>query len=485
MKRLISVVAVLVGFCVLQGCSSSAYQKYALPEHPAMRASENVWLPHIFGDHMVLQAGKQVPVWGTAARDERVTVTFAGQSVATRASADGRWQVALSGLEDSAEPHDFTVTGDHGDMQAFHDVLVGEVWLGSGQSNMEFPMRREERAKEFTDAANDPNIHLFTVHRHPSDEPVNDVDGKWVVCTPKTVGDFSAVLYHFGLNLHKSLHVPMGLIHSSWGGTPIQAWTPRDGFTEQQITEMNEKLATTRPRFPSQPSVLYNGMIAPIAGYAMRGAIWYQGEADNSPGGAPIYGQRMKTMIDLWRSAWSEGNFPFYFVQIAPYTYGTPETLPILWQQQIWVTKNVPNTGMASTTDIGTPKNIHPTNKHEVGRRLALIALAHTYGQTKVAHHGPTYEDSRVEGDKIRVTFEHTYGGLKTNNGQAPNWFEIAGADGTFVPAQARIEENTVIVWSDKIEDPKYVRLGWNQIAELNLVNNAGLPAWPFTTMEK
>jgi sialate O-acetylesterase len=480
MKRLFSLVGMTAFFLVQAGCHHQAPVAYPLPAHPAMDSTTGVHLPHIFGDHMALQANMRIPIWGSAAANEAVTVRFETQSAATHADGQGHWQIALAAMPASDHGQDLRVEGDHGEEITFHDVIIGEVWLGSGQSNMELQVKTAARADEFIKAANDPGIRLFTVHRHTASDPANDVEGEWQICTPESLPTFSAVLYQFGLNLHKKLGVPVGLIASSWGGTPIQAWTPMEGFTPAQADQARQD-AGDRPRFPSQPSVLYNGMIAPIVGYAMRGAIWYQGEADNNPTHAPTYGHSMQTMINLWRSKWAEGSFPFYFVQIAPYGgYNPANTLPILWQQQIWVTKHVDNTGMAATGDIGNVKDIHPKNKHEVGRRLSLIALNNTYGFKKLPYKGPRFDGFVIQGNQIRVHFVHIEGSLKTCDGQAPAWFEIAGADGHFVPAQAKIDQKDVIVWSDHISDPRFVRLGWNQVAEINLCNGVGLPATPF-----
>jgi sialate O-acetylesterase len=271
----------------------------------------------------------------------------------------------------------------------------------------------------------------------------------------------------------------MGLIASSWGGTPIQAWTPAEGFSSEEAALLRDEVGN-KPRFPSMPSVLYNGMIAPIAGFGMRGAIWYQGEADNSPKAAPKYGHRMETMVDLWRDNWNEGAFPFYFVQIAPWNgYKPADTLPIIWEQQEWFAHHGKNTGMAATGDIGDLKNIHPKNKHEVGRRLALIALANTYGFKDITYEGPVYRHIKIEGNQIRVHFNHAHG-LKTLDGQPPRSFEIAGADGHFVPANVTIDDDDALVSSPEVSTPEFVRMGWHQDSTINLCNAADLPATPF-----
>lgn len=472
------VYAAATAFLFFQAGCHHEYSR-ELPEHPALTHTANVGLPHIFGDHMVLQAHMRVPVWGSAEPNERVTVHFMGQEMATSADSQGQWQLALHSMDDSGEGKAMVVSGDHGDVLQLNDVLVGEVWLGSGQSNMEFMVKQGQRAKEFIAAAHDPEIRIFTVKRKMSDSPESDVDGMWQVCTPETLPTFSAVLYHFGLNLHKKLDVPMGLIASSWGGTPLQAWTPSDAFTPAEVSDLKQD-AAAHPRFPGGPSVLYNGMIAPIAGYAMRGAIWYQGEADNRPGKVENYGERLHAMVEEWRDAWREGSFPFYIVEIAPYNYGKDDTLPILWQQQIWFVHHTHHAGIAGTGDIGNIKNIHPTNKHEVGRRLSLLALNMTYGWHDVPDMSPVFYNYEISGNQIRIHFDHTYGDLKTCDGNEPKWFEIAGADKRFVPAQARIEGEDVLVWSDKISDPRYVRLGGTQVAQINLCNSADLPALPF-----
>jgi sialate O-acetylesterase len=444
-------------------------------------AAAAVKLPAVIGDNMVLQRGQSVPIWGWADKGEQITVAIAGQSVTAKADATGRWQVNLAKLE-AGGPHDMTIHAASGDL-ALKNILVGEVWVCSGQSNMEMGIGGAKDSKQEIAAAKYPQIRLFTVAKIPAKEPAVDVKGAWAECSPVSVstggwGGFSAAAYYFGRALHQELEVPVGLIHTSWGGTPAQRWTSRKAL------EAVPALKGVRG------SDLYNGMIAPLIPYAIRGAIWYQGEAN--VGGAYQYRTLFPTMIRNWRTDWAEGDFPFYFVEIAPYNYTRPgkDGKPIdesrrqacaeLWEAQLLTLKNVPNTGMAVTTDIGDVRNIHPQNKQEVGRRLALWALAKVYAHDVVCS-GPIYQSMAVEGNKIRLTFDSA-AGLKAADGKPLSYFTIAGADQKFVPAEAQVDGSTILVSSAEVAQPAAVRFGWREDAQPNLVNGAGLPASPFRT---
>jgi sialate O-acetylesterase len=376
---------------------------------------------------------------------------------------------------------------------------------------------------------------LFHVANKTAGHPLSDVDGQWRVCSPKNISTdnvwenwprgFSAVGYFFGRELHRELNVPVGLIDATWGGTPIEAWTPPVGFAS--VDELNDILGQTEeaernhekalrdamrkfeqwtpsaqgaleektlvpppppwPKHPfdnpKKPTGLYNAMIHPLVPFGIRGAIWYQGEANLGDG--MLYYKKMNALIGGWRKLWKRGDFPFYFVQLAPYRYRwglpRPYRLPEIWKAQT-ASLSIPNTGMAVTVDISDLDDIHPKNKQDVGRRLALWALAKTYGRTGLVYSGPLYKSTVVEDDKIRISFEHVGSGLATGDGREPTWFEIAAEDGNFVQAKARIEGNTVVVWSDKVTEPKMVRFGWHEEAEPNLMNKEGLPAAPFRT---
>jgi sialate O-acetylesterase len=489
----------------------------------AASASADVRLPSVIGDHMVLQQGTSAPIWGWAEPGETVTVTLGPCKASATACDRGKWMVNLDAME-SGGPHRMTVRGKN--TITLEDVLVGEVWVCSGQSNMQWPVSASTNAEEEIAAADYPRLRLFTVARKTADAPRDDCEGSWAACTPETVPGFSAVAYFFGRYLHKELDVPVGLVNTSWGGTPAEAWTSLDaqqGVPEleptlarwnQQISQYDPqaaqqryekaleawkqaadkakpegKPAPRRPRAPSnpadsphRPASLYNGMIAPLIPFAIRGAIWYQGESNASR--AEQYLTLFPAMIRNWRDKWGQGDFPFLFVQLAPYRYGNadPRNCAELREAQRLTLETVPNTGMAVTTDIGNVQDIHPKNKQDVGRRLALWALAKTYGQDLV-YSGPLYESMSVEGDKIRVRFTHTGGGLVAKGGPLTH-FTIAGKDGEFVPATATIEGETVVVHSDQVSDPVAVRFGWRDDAEPHLFNEAGLPASPFRTDE-
>lgn len=448
----------------------------------ASRAAADVTLPNVFGSNMVLQRGRELPVWGRADPGEEVTVRLADQRASTTADDNGRWRVTLPAL-DAGGPHEMTVEGEN--TIALENVLVGEVWVCSGQSNMEWPVNRAENAEQEIQAAKYPEIRLFHIPRKPAATPQQDVEAEWQACSSETVPGFSAVGYFFGRHLHKELNVPVGLIESAWGGTRIEPWTPPAGF---QSVPALEDIADRLEDLPAQgadgginhqsPTALYNGMIAPIVPFTVRGAIWYQGEANLRDG--LRYHAMMKGLIRGWRQVWDQGDFPFYYVQLAPYRYnGDPHRLPEIWQAQRQ-TLSVPNTGMAVTTDIGNLDDIHPRNKQDVGKRLALWALAETYGRDGIVYSGPLVKSVTAEDGKLRIRFEHADGGLSSRDGKPLSRFEVAGPDGEFVPAEAAIDGKTVVVGSEEVPEPTAVRFGWHQEAQPNLVNEAGLPASPF-----
>lgn len=486
----------------------------------------------LFGNHMVLQRGALLPVWGTAAEGERVTVRIGAQQARTTAH-EGRWRVTLKPLP-AGGPYTLSIQARNRIL--IQDVLIGEVWLASGQSNMDFTVARTQKkyfagtrdADREISTADYPRIRMFTVELKMADTPQPDVVGHWSVCSPDTVGDFSAVAYFFGRELHQTRQVPVGLITSTWGASTAQAWTSRAALLAQPelkplvddydglIRDGAEAAAAARyaaerkaweeaaakakaagarppraprpPRNPHEdqhnPCLLYNGMIAPLVPYAIRGAIWYQGES-NGPT-AERYLLLMKTLIGDWRRAWGEGEFPFLFVQLA--NYRSPTTLPVEPRSTIAFiregqlrTLEVPNTGMAVAIDIGDSADIHPRNKQEVGHRLALAARALVYGE-KIAFSGPLYTGMQVEGSAVRLRFKHVNGGLEAHGGDRLTGFAIAGADGRFVWSDARIEGETVVVSSPSVLHPAAVRYGWADNPPANLYNRAGLPASPFRT---
>ncbi len=444
----------------------------------AQDAAAEVRLPSIIGDHMVIQRDLPVKIWGWADPLEKVAVTLGDRQATTVADALGRWIVVLAPVEGTG-PLEMVVTGAN--TVKVSDILVGEVWVCSGQSNMQWPVRASNNAEEEIAAAKYPQIRLFTVARNVAKERVDDCQGQWQLCSPETVPNFSAVGYFFGRALHEKLGAPIGLINSSWGGTIAEAWTSAEGLVkEPDFVPILQRGATFNPKNPNQASVLFNGMINPLIPLAIRGAIWYQGESNC--GRAAQYQKLFPAMIRNWRTEWGEGDFPFLFVQLAPYRYGKadPRNCAELREAQRLTLQAVPNTGMAVTTDIGNVKDIHPRNKQEVGRRLALWALAKTYGQDLV-YSGPLYKEMKIEDGKIRVFFDHVGGGLVAKGGPLTH-FEIAGADGKFVPAEAIIDANSVVVWNKEVPKPVAVRFGWRDDAEPNLFNTEGLPASPFRT---
>jgi sialate O-acetylesterase len=443
------------------------------------QAEADARLPKVFGSHMVLQCQRPLPIWGWADPGEEVTVRLDKATATATADAKGDWKVELPAMEADGKAHSMTVSGKN--RIELDDILIGEVWIGSGQSNMEFSLWGSTGGKQAVAAANCPQIRLLHVEKVQTPQPAKDIvvfngpkvknqpapppatGPAWKVCTPQSVPFFSAVLYYFGQRLHKELHVPVGLINSSWGGSPIEAW-----------------LSGT------QAGGMYNGMIAPVQPFAIRGVIWYQGETNVLQKSGMKYSQSMQHLIGGWRQAWSY-DFPFYFVQIAPFT-GTPRwhypdgELTALWEAQAASLK-IPATGMVVVTDkVRDLKNIHPIDKLEVGNRLALWALAKDYGRRDLVYSGPLYKSMKVEGNKIRLVFAHVGGGLKSRNGKPLTEFAIAGADSKFVPAEAAIVGNTILVEAKEVASPTQVRFGWRNEANPNLVNEEGLPASPFQT---
>ncbi|MCY2924342.1 MAG: sialate O-acetylesterase [Planctomycetota bacterium] len=456
-----------------------------------------VTLPNIIGSNMVLQAGVALPIWGWADPGEEVTVSFAGQAKTATARADGKWMVVLDKVPTSDKPQKMIVKG--ADEIVLDNVLVGEVWVGSGQSNMEMAVGGSKDGAAEAAAAQYPTMRLFLVPLTVAQAPADDVQGKWVECSPSTVGNFSAALYYFGRRLHSDLKVPVGLIASSWGGTLIEPWTPLAALEAQpefkaladqaKTAAASEPVATAPGKRIRQgggdnqaPTVLFNGMIHPIVPFAIRGAIWYQGESNvlwECDG--PLYAARMKALISGWRKAWGQGEFPFFFVQLAPWSGYKDGELPKVWQAQGECLK-IRNTGMAVITDVtGDVGNIHPPDKQSVGTRLALWALAKTYGHKDVVYSGPLCKGMTVMGPKAVLSFDYA-DGLKVREGEELTEFQLAGADKKFVPAKAVVQGDKVVVTAPGITRPVAVRFGWHKAANPSLCNGAGLPASPFRT---
>ncbi|MCX7421048.1 MAG: sialate O-acetylesterase [Planctomycetia bacterium] len=454
-------------------------------------AQADVKLPKVIASHMVLQQKAPLPIWGTADVGEEVTVSIGDNKASTKAGADGKWSVKLKEMT-AGGPHELVVKGKNEIKLA--DILIGEVWVASGQSNMEWSVSNSNNPAEEIAAAKYPNIRIFHVKKVPGVTPQAEValDREWSECSPATIGNFSAVAYFFGRHIHKELNVPVGLINTSWGGTRIEPWTPIAGFESvpslkpiaEQAIAQQAKPDGVQPN-SGAPTHLYNGMVHALVPFAIRGALWYQGESNRGEGVA--YEQKMHALINGWRSVWAQGDFPFLYVQLAPYKYVRPpmtdpnHLLPQIWEAQT-KTLAMKNTGMAVTTDITNLDDIHPRNKQDVGKRLALWAMAKTYGKEGLVYSGPLYKSMKVEGNKVRIEFDHIGAGLKSRDGKPLSWFSIAGKEGDFVDATAAIDGNSIIVSSDKIAEPAAVRFGWDQIAEPNLMNGEGLPASPFRT---
>jgi sialate O-acetylesterase len=472
----------------------------------------------LISDNMVLQQGMKVPIWGTADDGEKVTVKFQNQEAVTTAKG-GKWLVHLENLSPGG-PHELTIKGNN--TIDVKNVLVGEVWIASGQSNMEMSVGGSADARQNIANSANSNIRLFTVPKVVSDKPLHDVKGKWSVCGPDSVGGFSAVAYFFGRDLQKARNVPVGLIHTSWGGTPAEAWTcktalaaypdlqhyvakadkefaPLDEAAKAKLEEARAKYREAakkardegkQPPRPPQapganahtPSALFNGMIEPLLPYAIKGAIWYQGESN--AGRAAEYATLFPAMIKNWRSCWKQGDFPFLFVQLAPFYKINKEPTDTDWarlrESRFKTMMNVPNTAMAVITDVGEENDIHPKKKEPVGSRLALGALALAYGE-KVEYSGPVYDSLKVEGNKAVLSFKHQGGGLVAR-GDKLEGFTICGEDKMFVNADARIDGDKIVVTSSKVEKPVAVRFGWANYPVVNLWNKDGLPASPFRT---
>jgi sialate O-acetylesterase len=476
----------------------------------------------LFSDHIVLQRGMDVPIWGTADPGETVRVTLNGQTRSAKAGPGGKWLVHLRRLK-AGGPYEMQILGKNREKNSItiHDVLVGEVWLASGQSNMVFTVSKKaasfagmlDEDKEIA-AANYPEIRMFTVKEMKSYTPQDDPVGEWKVCSPDTAGAFSAVGYLFARDLQQRLHVPVGILTVAYGASTAESWLPREALdADPQLKPMLERLDTleefykthpgamaadappgpqtinARPGKPGplrdpvqdqhQPTVLFNGMLHSVIPFAIRGAIWYQGESIvGGKAGIALYPHVMETLVNQWRQLWGEGEFPFYAVQLP--ALRNVSNNPMVREAQAQIA-SLPKTGFAVTIDVGDPDNVHPKDKEPVGERLALIAFANTYGE-KLEYSGPVYSSAHVEGSSMRINFTHGGGGLIAKGGPL-EWFQIAGADQHFMNAEATIEGDTIVVKSASVAAPVAVRYAWaNYPFGCNLYNAAGLPAAPFRT---
>lgn len=478
----------------------------------------DVTLPTVLADHMVIQRNRPVHLWGVADPGETVTVEFRGNQSSIIANKLGQWSVYLP-PEEAGGPFPLTIRGKN--TISWNDVLVGDVWIASGQSNMEFPMNKtawsngvQNYQQEIADA-NYAKLRLFHVEKTAANYPMPDVAAKtWTACTPQSVADFSAVAYFFGRELMQKENIPIGIVETDWGGTPAEAWTSlhalsadaslmpvfsaRAHMMEEEATTLLElkyekqaiDTATAQGKKPPTfswhpdprswaPAALFNGMIAPIVPLPIRGVIWYQGESNTDAERAPMYARLFPAMIEDWRAQWAQGDFPFLFVQIANFV--SDDNWPLVREAQR-KTLSLANTGMAVTVDIGNATNIHPTDKQDVGHRLALWARTTSYGE-HIEDSGPLFRQAVPQGNAMHVWFNHAASGLVVKSGELKG-FEVAGKDGKFVPSLATIESDTVVVSSASVAKPVYVRYGWASNPDCNLFNSDGLPASPFSSIQ-
>jgi len=495
----------------------------------AATARGDVSLNNMFGDHMVLQQGIRNKVWGKADPGEAVTVTLGGQSKAATAAADGSWHVFLDPIQEYGGPHALTVKGKN--TVTFTDVLIGEVWVCAGQSNMQWSVNQSNDADLEKAAAKFPGIRLISVPQVGTQEPQWNFKGTWTACSPETVGNFSAVGYFFGRQLHQTLGVPVGLINNAWGGSAAEAWVKRDKLaahpTLQKLHEkwqqeeanyetakaaFEKKLADWkaladaakadgkpepagkpdprqhpdgRMKGNARPGNIHSGVLTPSIGYGIRGAIWYQGESNASR--AYQYRELFPFMIKSWREEWGLGDFPFYWVQLADFRDEKPEPAESDWAElreaQTMTLKALPATGEAVIIDIGEGKDIHPKNKQDVAKRLARWALAETYKVSGITARSPLYKGMEKQGAKIVLSFDNVTGGWRPFDVAAPRGFTIAGADKKFVAAKATIlPDGRIEVSSEAVTDPVAVRYAWADNPVCNMFSSAGLPLTPFRT---
>lgn len=487
---------------------------------PGNAAAQNLKMPAIFSDHMVLQRDIAVPIWGQCQPDSEVSFSISTINWNGKSDANRKWITRIP-PQKAGGPFDLTVVSG-GEKIVFKNVMFGDVWVCSGQSNMVWTLFKSLNGEKETQAANYPNIRLFSVKREIAASPLSDTEGSWAECSPLTVKDFSGVGYFFGKDIHKSIDVPIGLIQAAWGGTPAESWMSESALKSdpdflpiyEKWKELIEKypeakerydirlkkwqnrkkeaeqkgesvparpVAPNGPKSARQPNVLFNGLISPLIPYGIKGAIWYQGESNFRRGYQ--YRKLFPAMIEDWRKRWALGDFPFLFVQIANYrsSYEKKNAWPELREAQLMTLKKAPNTGMAVTIDIGDPGDIHPRNKEDVGKRLALCAMKIAY-QKDIEYSGPIYKDMTVIGDRIKINFDHVGEGLASRNNEPLKGFVICGEDRNFVPAQAKIEGDSVLVRNESVKKPVAVRYGWESAPEVNLYNKAGLPSSPFRT---
>lgn len=484
----------------------------------AINTFANIKLPAIFSDGMVLQQKSAVALWGWAAPGEKISISnsWNGKAITVTADVNGNWKTSLQ-TPKGGGPYTITFTGTN--RVELKDVLIGEVWLCSGQSNMVFSLKGSHQAKEEIAKADYPTIRYFSVERQYGLQDFNDCPGSvWKKTSPATAGSFSAVAYYFAQKIQAELNVPVGIVYSAWGGTPAEAWTPSDVMkrdtvlskyfdrwkkiqdnvgkdsTEyhQALTKWEKDTIGKKPAEPQtlyyykrpwrEPSVLFNGMIGPVVPFTIKGFLWYQGESNVAY--ADEYYQLFSSMIQSWREQWKKKDLPFYFVQLAAYGYDQLEGAARLREAQQKVSDKIPHTGMAVTLDVGNMKDIHYTHKKEVGDRLALIALANDYGQKKLQYTGPVYKKMDIKGDSVVVEYKNAIA-IDASKGNDAKGFElgykVTGTDSiAWVPANSKKVNNKIIVWSERKGKPAGLRYGWLLPGEANVMNDEKLPAAPF-----
>jgi sialate O-acetylesterase len=442
-----------------------------------------VRLPAIFGDNMVLQQQTNVAIWGTAEKNTnvRIKTSWNGKSYTVRSGSNGRWKTTVS-TPAAGGPYEITI--NDGKALNLKNVLIGEVWVCSGQSNMEMPVKGYFNqpvlgSNEAIASSSNPHIRLFTVTRATSLQPLENFTGSWLMCEPENVSAFSATAYFFGLMLNKVLNVPVGLINTSWGGTRIEPWISEEGIKKFDFVTLPDK-NQQGTLSPQAPTVLFNAMINPMAGYGIRGAIWYQGEANRNE--ADRYVALMPGLIENWRSEWGIGDFPFYYMQIAPFDYGSSGlNSAYLREAQLKASTALPYIGMACIMDIGEQNIIHPAHKKTGSDRLAYLALSGTYGKKGFASSGPVLKEMTVEGQVVKLTFSNADNGL-TSFGRELTCFEVAGANKRFYPAKAFITREGVTIISSFVAEPVAVRYAFKDFIVGDLFNTEGLPASSFRT---
>jgi len=460
----------------------------------SFQINAKIKLPALFTDNMMLQQKSNAPMWGWAEKNANVTIkaSWSTKICKTKADDSGKWKTEL---QTPSFGGPFTIEVLEGaEKVVIKNVLIGEVWLCSGQSNMEMPLKGfpgqpVRNGNEIIVKSTNKNIRLITIPRATVLQPLDNFEGKWEVASPKSTANFSATAWYFGSLLQEVLQVPVGLIHVSYGGSSMEAWMNQEmlkDFASAKIPTTKEELAKDPNRVPT---TLFNGMLSPVIGYGIKGCIWYQGESNYER--ANEYTALMKKMVSSWRALWKQGDFPFYFAQIAPFNYASfhPKdylekySSAYLREAQLKASKEIPNAGLAVLMDVGEENNIHPTDKEKGGNRLAFQALSKTYGVEGFEFESPKYKSMEIKDNSVTVSFDDVPNGI-TSYGKEVNGFEIAGEDKVFYPAKAEVRRKSVVLTSDKVAKPVAVRYLWKDFVKAELFSNGGLPMSSFRTDE-